>query len=84
VLSHICTTETNECCANRGRICACPAACGKEGIFNIVVCVDVIVSPFGRRTANGVVVDFLLEHLAFARRKCAMHPESKSAVDGDG
>jgi hypothetical protein len=28
-----------------------------------------IVSPFDRRTANGVVVDFLLEHLAFARRK---------------
>jgi hypothetical protein len=47
-------------------------------------CVDVIVSPFGRRTANGVVVDLLLEHLASARRKCAVHPESKSAVDGDG
>jgi hypothetical protein len=57
---------------------------GKEGIFNVAVCVDVIVSPFGRRTANGVVVDFLLEHLAFARRKCAVHPESKSAVHGDG
>jgi hypothetical protein len=83
-LSHICPTESSECCANPGRICAFLAACDKEGILNVVVCVEVIVSPFGRRTDNGLAVDFLLEHLALSRRKCAVHPESKSAVDGDG
>jgi hypothetical protein len=83
-LSHICPTESNECCAKPGRICASLAACGKEGIFKVAVCVDVIVSPFGRRTSNGVVVDFLLEHLVFARRKCDVYPESKSAVHDDG
>jgi hypothetical protein len=65
-------------------ICASLAACVKEGIFKVVVCVDVVVSPFGRRTSNGVVVYFLLEHLAFARRKSAVHTESKSAVHDDG
>jgi hypothetical protein len=59
-------------------------ACGKEGIFKVAVCVAMIVSPFGRRTSNGVVVDCLLEHLAFFRIKCAVHPESKSAVHDDG
>jgi hypothetical protein len=44
----------------------------------------VIVSPFGRRTSNGVVVECLSEHLAFSRRKCAVHPESKSAVHDAG
>jgi hypothetical protein len=44
----------------------------------------VIVSPFGRRTSNGVVVECLSEHLEFARRKCDVHPESKSAMHDDG
>jgi hypothetical protein len=65
-------------------MCACIAAFGKEGIVKVAVWVDVMVSPFGRRTANGVVVAFLLEHLVFARRKCDVHPDSKSAVHGDG
>jgi hypothetical protein len=82
-LSKIRPTESNECCAKPGRICARRAACGKEGIFKVSVCVDVIVSPFGRRTSKGVVADCLLEHLAFSRRKCAVHPESKSAVHDD-
>jgi hypothetical protein len=60
------------------------SVCGKEGIFKVAVCVDVIVSPFGRRTSNGVVVECLSEHLEFARRKCDVHPESKSAVHDDG
>jgi hypothetical protein len=53
-------------------------------MFKVAVWVDVIVSPFGRHTANGVVVDFLLEHLAFSKRKCTVHPESKRAVHGGG
>jgi hypothetical protein len=65
-------------------MCACLAVLGKEGIFNVAVCVEVMVSPLGSLTAKGVAVGFLSEHLALAKRKCAVHPESKSAVDGDG
>jgi hypothetical protein len=83
-LSHIWPTDSNESWANPGRICACRADDGKEGIFKVAVCVDVKVSPLCRRTSNGVVVGCLSEHLAFANRKFVVHPESKSAVHDDG
>jgi hypothetical protein len=47
------------------------------------VCVDAMVDPFGRHTSNGVSVSNLFVHLALASRKCAVHPESKRAVDCD-
>jgi hypothetical protein len=65
-------------------MCACISVCGKEGIFNVVVYVEVMVSPLCSIIAKGVAVGFLFEHLALAKRKCAVHPESKSAVDCDG
>jgi hypothetical protein len=83
-LSHIWPTDSNECWANPGRICTRRADDGKEGLFRASVCVDGIVSPLGRRTSNGLAVGCLSEHLAFANRKCAVHPESKSAVHDDG
>jgi hypothetical protein len=79
-LSHIFPTESSECWAKPGRICACLAACGKDGRFNVAVCVDATVTPLGRRTSKGVSES----NLASARRKCAVHPESKIAVDCDG
>jgi hypothetical protein len=83
-LSQIWLTDSNECWANPGRICARRADDGKEGIFNVAVCVDVTVSPLGRRTYNDVSVGCLSEHLAFTNIKCVVHPESKSAVHDDG
>ena len=83
-LSHIWPTDSNECWAKPGSIWARRANEGNEGIFNVAVCVDAIVSPFGRRTSNGVLVGCLFEQLALANRKCAVHPESNSAVHDDG
>jgi hypothetical protein len=83
-LSHIWPTDSNECWANPGRMCARRADGGNEGIFKVAVCVDVIVSPLGRCTSNGVVVGCFSEQLALAKRKCAVHPESNSAVHDDG
>jgi hypothetical protein len=57
---------------------------GKEGIFNVAVCVKVMVSPLGSLTAKCVGVGILFEHLALAKIKFAVHPESKSAVYYDG
>jgi hypothetical protein len=70
-----------------GYIFACLAACGKEGIFNVAVCVEAMVAPLGRHTSNGIHASTLFVHLALANNKCAVHPESKRAVDfddGDG
>jgi hypothetical protein len=61
--------------------------CGNEGRFKVAVCVDAMVAPFGRCTSNGVSVSNLFIHWALAIRQCAVHPESKRAVDydcGDG
>jgi hypothetical protein len=65
-------------------MCACLAVCGKEGIFNVAVCIEVMVYPLCSLTAKGVAVGILFEHLALVKRKCAVHHESKSAVDCDG
>jgi hypothetical protein len=43
-----------------------------------------MMSPLVSLTAKGVAVDILFEHLALAKIKCAVHPESKRAVDCDG
>jgi hypothetical protein len=83
-LSHIFPTDSSECWDDPGRICACLAACGKEGIFNVAVCLEAIVAPLGRRTSKGVPASTFCVHLASANKKCAVHPESKRAVDCDG
>jgi hypothetical protein len=43
-----------------------------------------MVLPLGSLTAIGVAVGILFEYLALAKRKCAVYPESKRAVDYDG
>jgi hypothetical protein len=43
-----------------------------------------MVSPLGSITAKCVSVGILFEHLALAKKKCAVHPESNSAVDCNG
>jgi hypothetical protein len=48
------------------------------------LCVEVMVSPLVSLTSKGVAVGILFEHLALAKIKCAVHPESKSAVECDG
>jgi hypothetical protein len=83
-LSHIWPTDISECWANPGRICAILAACGKEGILNVAVCVDAMMAPLGIRTSKGLSAIILFVHLALANRKCAVHPESKRAADFDG
>jgi hypothetical protein len=86
-MSHIFPTESSECWDKPGRIYAFLAACGNKGRFNVALCVDAMVAPLGRHTSKGVSANNLFLHLALARRKCAVHPESKRAVDcddGDG
>jgi hypothetical protein len=86
-LSHIFPTERSECCTNPGMIWACLAACDYEGRLKVAVYVDAMVAPFGRHTFNGVSVSNLFINWALASSKCAVHPESKRAVDcdcGDG
>jgi hypothetical protein len=43
-----------------------------------------MVVPLGRYTSKGVSTSTLFVHLALARRKYAVRPESKGAVDCDG
>jgi hypothetical protein len=43
-----------------------------------------MVAPLGRRTSKVVAASNLCVRLASAKRKYAMHPESKRAVDCDG
>jgi hypothetical protein len=52
--------------------------------LKVAVFVDMIVSPLGRRTSNGVVVGCLSEHLEFSKKNCDVHLESKSGVHDDG
>jgi hypothetical protein len=43
-----------------------------------------MVSPLGSLTAKGVAVGIFFEHLALAKRKCAVHPDAKRELDCDG
>jgi hypothetical protein len=43
-----------------------------------------MMSSLGSLTVKGVAVGFFFEHLALAKRKCTVHPESKISVDCDG
>jgi hypothetical protein len=43
-----------------------------------------MMAPLGRRTSKGVYASTLFVHLVLANKKCAVHPESKRAVDCDG
>jgi hypothetical protein len=57
-------------------MCACLDVYGKEGIFNVAVCVEVMVSPLGSLTAKGVAVGFLFEHWHWPKESvhCILNP----------
>jgi hypothetical protein len=78
-LSRICPTYSSEFWANPGRICACLDACGKEGIFNVAVCVEAMLTLLGRRTLKGFlqVLCLYIWHRPTRNVQCILSPKEQ-------
>ena len=66
---HNVTTDTNECDANPGTMCAVLAACGSNGRFNLAIWLELTISPFGSVTVSGVLAILLSTTGAVDSRK---------------
>jgi hypothetical protein len=56
----------------------------RVGLTMVMLVYLKLLCALGRRNSNGVVVGCLSEQFALAKRKCAVHPESNSAVHDYG
>ncbi len=76
---HIVTTDSNECKARLGMICAAWALDCRASMLRVQVCVDSTLAPFGRPATRGTMAGRTFVVGALVVRKLLMAQESSIA-----